>query len=277
MLYDSNLRRVERDGVGLRRLKDIDARELVKIHQAWSESGTSIAHALMAMLRLLFNFGVVFLDDPECKRLSGMMERMRFKMPKPKTARITMEQADAFRKKAHEMGFPSMALAQAFQFDCGLRQKDVAGEWVPTSEPGNSEVVEGNLKWLYGLKWSEIDVQNVSLRHTTSREGKLVEINLRLMPMVNEEMTREWERRQGVMPSNGPLIINERTGLPYHTHQFRRVWREIADAAGIPKDVKNRDTAFSKTGRAVDAGGRSTKKPADPEDELEGQQRGLPH
>ena len=43
----------------------------------------------------------------------------------------------AIVEKAHEMRRDSIALAQAIQFETGLSQKDVIGEWVPESELQN--------------------------------------------------------------------------------------------------------------------------------------------
>jgi hypothetical protein len=84
-------------------------------------------------------------------------------------------------------GWPSIALAQAFQFECTLRQKDVIGELVPLSEPGVSLVVIRNQKWLRGIVWQEID-QNLILKHVTSKKQKLTEVDLKLAPMVIEEL-----------------------------------------------------------------------------------------
>jgi hypothetical protein len=44
------------------------------------------------------------------------------------------------------------------------------------------------------------------------------------------------------LPVSGPIIINELTGWPYTTAEFRRKWRLLADLAGIPKHVTNRDS-----------------------------------
>jgi hypothetical protein len=38
------------------------------------------------------------------------------------------------------------------------------------------------------------------------------------------------------------VIDYEDSKLPYHGHQFRRMWRIIADKAGVPKTVKNMDS-----------------------------------
>jgi hypothetical protein len=82
----------------------------------------------------------------------------------------------------------SMALAQAFQFDGTMRQKDIIGEWVPLDEPGPlSDVISGNEKWVRGIRFEEID-QNLILRHVTSKRDKLLTIDLKQCPMVMKEL-----------------------------------------------------------------------------------------
>jgi hypothetical protein len=156
---------------------------------------------------------------------------MRFKKGDPNVRRITAKQADAIRVKAHKLKMPSMALAQALQFDLKLSQREVAGEWVPLSEPGSSDIVKGDWKWLGGLRWSQIDA-NLVLRHTVN--GKEIAIDLKRAAMVMAELNR-----LGEIPKGGPMIIFESTGLPYEAAQFRRKWRTIATVADVPKSVRN--------------------------------------
>jgi len=79
------------------------------------------------------------------------------------------------------MGRPSIALAQAFQFELMLRQKDVIGEYVPIAEAGISDLQVDGLKWLRGIRWEEIS-EDLVLRHITSKRQKLIEISLRMRP-----------------------------------------------------------------------------------------------
>jgi hypothetical protein len=44
------------------------------------------------------------------------------------------------------------------------------------------------------------------------------------------------------LPASGPVILNEICARPYSTSEFRRKWRKVADAAGLPKEVKNTDS-----------------------------------
>ena len=255
--YSDVLRRIEQetwtadDGVrviGEERLEDIKARTLLRWHEQWSAGGKiAMGHGLMGMLRIIFGFGATILENEECDRLCGVMHKMRFKMPKHRTERMTAEQAIAIRSMARRMGLPSIALAQALQFEVMLRQKDVIGEWVPLNEPGVSDVTYRDQKWLWGIRWSEID-DNLILRHVTSKKQKPIEFDLKLAPMVMEELAL-MERE-----ATGPVIVFEKTGLPYVTFQFRREWRPIADACGIPKTVRNMDSRAGGISEATDAG-----------------------
>ena len=139
---------------------------------------------------------------------------------------------------------PSIALAQAFQFELKFGQGEVIGEWVPQSEPGASDVMNDDEKWLRGIRWSEIDARLI-LRHTVlTRNGeKEIEVDLKRMPMVMEELSKLGKR-----PASGPVVICEWSGIPWTSHEFRRWWRKVADACGIPKTVYNMDSRERRTG-----------------------------
>lgn len=248
--YDALMSLIETEH-GDKLLADLKGRTFSRLHEDWTKDGKiAIAHAKIGMLRTLFSFGATLLEDVDCERLSGVLSKMRFAMPKPRTERLTAAQAIAIRAKARELGRPSIALAQAFQFECMLRQKDVIGEWVPIREPGMSDVQADGLKWLRGIRWEEID-QNMTLRHLTSKRQKMIEINLKNAPMVLEELAISAIYD---LPANGPIIVSEFDGLPWTAPEFRRWWRIVAEAAGVPKTVRNMDSRAGAISEATDAG-----------------------
>lgn len=247
--YDTLLRRITRDH-GLTPVADIKARTVLRWHEDWAEGGKiAMGHGMVGMLRTLFSFGATILDSTDCRNAKVLMHDMRFKMAPPRKERMTADQAVAIRRQAHLMGLHSIALAQAFQFELMLRQKDVIGEWVPQNEKGASDVLAGGQKWLRGIRWSEID-QNLILRHTTSKRGKDIEVNLRLAPMVIEE----FDRLGFPLPTSGPVIISEASGICWTNYEFRRIWRKVAVAAGIPASVYNMDSRAGGISEATDAG-----------------------
>jgi hypothetical protein len=257
---DGKLRQIaERHGD--EELREINARILKGWHKEWSDDGKMLAtgSSFIGQLRALFSFGATLLEDEQCERLCGAMHKLRFRGTKARKVSVTAEQANAIRIKAREyFGWSSIALGQAFQFECTLRQKDVIGEWVPISEPGVSEVMWSNEKWLRGIVWQEIDNQFV-LTHITSKKQKEVIVDLRLAPMVMEELAL----MAGVIPAmltrdmfqaTGPVITNEINALPWSGNEYRRKWRKVADSVGIPKHVKNMDSRSGAISEGITAG-----------------------
>lgn len=231
------------------KIADIRSRQFLRWHEEWVGDGhIAMGHTMVAMLRTVFGFGATILEDAHCARLRGALSGMRFEMGKARVDRLTAAQADAIRAAAHSSGYASIALAQALQFDLMLRQKDVIGEWVPYTEPGTSAVLNRGEKWIRGLRWDEID-GNLILRHVTSKRQKPIEIDLRLAPMVMAELAR-------IPPDNrfGPLVVCEATGRPWRAVTFRMYWRRVAEAAGLPKSVKNMDSRAGGITEATDAG-----------------------
>jgi hypothetical protein len=187
--YESLCRRIELDH-GIENLADLKARSFLRWHEDWGSTGhVAMAHSLMRMLRNLFGFGFTMLEDDQCERLCAILSKMRFKMPAARSERLTAAQAIAIRAQAHAMGLPSIALAQALQFELMLRQKDVIGEWVPNSEPGLSDVTLGQRQV---AAWPTMvrDRPTPVVRHTTSKRQKDIEVDLKNAPMVMEELRR---------------------------------------------------------------------------------------
>lgn len=240
---------------------DLKGRTFHRWHEEFggNEGKIAMAHAMMGMVRTLMTFGMTILENDECARVSAILHKMRFTNSKPRNERLTAEHVDLIRAKAHGEQAGAIALAQAFQFELMLRQKDVIGEWVPLSEPGASEVIDGNSKWLRGIRWTEID-ENLVLTHVTSKRQKEIVVDLSLAPMVMEELRRFIGVRadatitRDMLPAAGPIIVNDRTKFPFAAVTYRTRWRALADGCGIPKSVRNMDSRAGAISEATDAG-----------------------
>jgi hypothetical protein len=251
--HDLTLRRIV-ERYGHIEIADIKTRNLMEWHSEWSDGGQkiSMAHMFVSILRTMFAFGATVLEDRECERLCGVLHHLRFPMGRPRTERLTLAYAEAIIAKAKEVGWYSLALGQALQFDLMLRQKDTIGEWIPLSEPGVSDYVVGEEKWLRGLRWSEIN-DNFILKHNTSKREKDLEVDLKLAPLAMAELNALIEFL-GERPTSGPLLVCEATGVPWRTGEYRRKWRIVADMAGVPKAVRNMDSRAGAISEATDAG-----------------------
>jgi hypothetical protein len=251
--YNSRLNKLIENERGAIKIRDIRSRQVTRWHEEWKgPEGNYISGAsdMVNQLRVVVGFGATLLEDDDCLHLSTLLSKMKFPGHRTRQEAITAEQAGAICAAAHVAGKPSLALAQAFQFECTFRQKDVIGEWVPLSAREGIGLIDGNEKWLRGIRWNEID-DNLILKHVTSKKLKEIVIDLKLAPMVMEELaflapglidpiTRKVNR--SLLPASGPIIICEKTLQPWRAHNFRRGWRMLARACGISDKIKNMDS-----------------------------------
>jgi hypothetical protein len=163
----------------------------------------------------------------------------------------------------YQFDYRSVALAQAFKTELPLTQKDIVGEWIPISEPGMSDEINGDLKWVRGLRWEEID-DDLILRHPTVTKDKgavTLEFDLKKAPLVLEELKRYFDISPGrteKKPASGAVLKSEFSKRPWTADEFRRQWRNIATHAGIPKnlkfmDAKRGDASVQESERPVSA------------------------
>ena len=218
--------------IGERTVISISGLNLKQWHGAWSDGGKHLAAAATcrAVLDAIVSFGVMA-RLAGCSELSVSLRAMKRKLPRSpsRTATITAHEVCSLRAAAHQAGRPSSALAYAMVFETTLRLWDVIGQWLPEE------------RWL-GLRWENIGPDLV-LRYvpskTSAKTGRAVTFPLARAPMVMEELTF-WSP-----PRSGPVIVSERTGLPYTNSYFGHAWRQDRETAGLPKHIWARDLRAS--------------------------------
>lgn len=230
-------------------LSEIKTRTIFEWYSFWSNDGKKVAngHSLIKQLRVLFGYGLTLLEDQQCQRLRVILSTLKFPKGKRREQKLNIDQVNKIRCAAHLIGLHSIAFAQALQFELMLRQKDIIGEWIPVNEPdGISEITHDGLKWLRGLRRSEIDC-NLILRHVTSKKEKEIEVNLTLSPLIVQELPY-------IRFDQDALIICERTNRPWKDFDFRTEWRKLANDCGVPKAVYNMDSRAGAISEAFIAG-----------------------
>lgn len=231
-------------------LSEIIGRDVRGWHREWSGAvGSRSAYACVQTLRRVVSYGCE-LRNADAIELATVLQRTEFTAPKARKIRPTYDQVVALRTAAHEAGRPSIALAVTLQFELGLRQKDVIGEWVrPNPEERErilGAITDGAWVWDWGLTWSHIDAGMILRKPTSKSNGtEIAEHDLRIYADVMAELPA-----RGV----GPLIIDERSGLPWKKAHFSRTFRKIARSAGWPDAVWNMDSRAGAVSEAFEAG-----------------------
>jgi hypothetical protein len=134
--YDEILVKIDR-GLGER---SVHAIKLDDFHRWYAEAKKpklpgqperiTKAHNLMRMLRRLFSYGIMA-ELQGCKRVHEILEQAQFKGAARRRTVLNFGYVQAFITEAIKSNRRSLALGTALQFETGMRQKDVIGEWEP--------------------------------------------------------------------------------------------------------------------------------------------------
>jgi hypothetical protein len=203
-----------------------------------------LAYAVIQMIRILLAYGCEKgLQD--CVKLTKMIEGMEFRkessektIGKPKKkAKVVMNyaQAEAIVLKGIASGTRrrgrSVAIATAAQFEFTISQIDAIGYWMPTRHVVITPdmIVRGDKLWRPGLTFEDfesgiLDLARLKTGHAAQfdvMEYPLFQLALQAIPL--DQRT-------------GPMVTNEK-GDPVRYRVFYGMYRDIADAAGVPKEV----------------------------------------
>lgn len=233
------------ESVGKVPIAAITGRDIRGWHRDWrARFGERSAKACIQTLRRVTSYGAGDLADDRAIRLAGILRQLRFPTPAARTMRPTYDLIVAFRAAARshrQHPRPSMALAITLQYELGLRQRDVIGEWVK----------EGvDRLWGWGLTWDHIDEEWILRKPTSKSNGRKIALHdLKLYPdlLAMLQVTPLDQR-------TGAVVTNEETGRPWEIGHFRRRFRSIANAAGWPPNVWSMDARAASVSEALEAG-----------------------
>jgi integrase len=177
-------------------------RKSVKAFYRSMSATPSKASAVLRVLRLLLAFAV---DEGEIGR--NPAEKMRLKVSAPRDQVWTSEQIEAFVTAANANGRASIGLAA--QLGAGLGQRE--GDCIR-------------------FGWTQYDGACVRLRQR--KTGKLISV-----PTIADLR----QALDAAPRSAATIVVSETTGRPYTEDNFTHLFREIANAAELPRDLQFRD------------------------------------
>jgi hypothetical protein len=219
------------------------------------------AHDTIAMVRTVIYF-MASLRYTDCKQLASELDKAKFEKGGAREQELSYQQAAAFIKKALELGRKNimpfdralrMAIGVAAQFELLLRQMDIIGEWAPAHAkrkipPGIARVDRGAESWIGFFTWEHVAgwrwrMKTSKSKYRSAQDFDLTRYDL-LYPLL--EMVPLEER-------SGAIVKGEH-GLPVRQRSYYNWFREIGDAAGIPREVWNMDARAGGATEAHDAG-----------------------
>lgn len=141
-----------------------------------------------------------------------------------------------------------MAIGVAAQFELLLRQKDIIGDWSPSEAGAKKAIHFGDEMWVGYFTWEKIPGWRWRLKTSKSKYRAAAEFDLSayslLFPLL--EAVPHSER-------TGAIVKGEH-GLPVRERSYRKWFRQIARAAGIPDEVWSMDSRAGGATEADEAG-----------------------
>jgi hypothetical protein len=202
-----------------------------------------LAKAIIQAMRIVLAYGrELGLED--CIALSAMIEGMEFRkendekrsLPKRNKVVMTYGQAEAIVREGLARGTHrgrSVALSVAAQFEFTISQIDAIGYWMPVRgvavHPG--DVVRAGKVWRPGLRFEDFESGILDLARL--KTGRTAQFDVAEYPLFQLALS-------SVPPDarHGPLVTDD-DGDPVRYRVFYGMYRDVADAAGVPKDVWN--------------------------------------
>jgi len=231
----------------VRALTPIDVKAWYRKWRAPTEEGkperVKRAHDAVAAIRMILNFGLALGYD-ECGELALGLSKIRFERSAPREGAMTVDHARAFIRTALKRGDARglmMAIGVATQFETMLRQRDVIGAWTIDSA--------GRENWSGPYRWDNIP--GGILRLKTSKTKAQVEHDLTRLELL-------WPLLQRVPQAERTGAIVKAYGEPIRTRSYRKWFRQIATAAGLPASVWSMDSRAGGITEALEAGAEAT-------------------
>lgn len=245
--YDPSLRLIV-NTVGARQITALKGEDFRRWYRQWGKGGMARkAHGAIRKLRSVLSYGVEQ-KLAGCSAAREILSLIRFATPEARRVKMEYHHAKAICDKAIELGRPSIAITQAIQWDTALRRIHVIGEWLPVQEGDTGGIIRGKTKWR-GLTAADISADRVLTVPVTSKGKAATRHDLSACPLVMGVL------KTTQLPALGPLIVSEKTGIPYRENYYAQDWREIAKAAGVPEDVWSMDARAGAISEAEEATG----------------------
>jgi hypothetical protein len=277
--YKTCLRRIEAT-VGQRLIRNLTRADFKKWYKEWRKPEITIdddgrpvigneridrAHDTIAMVRTVIYF-MGSIGNEECEAVGRRLEKVKFEKGAAREGELTYQHVNSFVRTATELAGKGvipreralyMSIGVTAQFELALREMDVIGEYAPIGAKRRlpNGIVTLDLppaapteQWAGFFTWENIPGWRWRTRTSKSKYRARADFDLTkyslLFPLLEAVPLHE---------RTGAIIKGER-GLPIRARSYYNWFKDIAEVAGIPREVWKMDARAGGATEAFNAG-----------------------
>lgn len=225
--------------------------EMSRIHRAMqAKRAPGDIKAKITQLRAIVRYGVL-IRAPGAREVKEVLSEMRFASAPPRRFVPTREMVERLIQHAIDRGRRSFAMGLMFQWHLALRLGDIRGIWLEGA--GEGGIVREGKRWQDGLTWDMFAPDLSSFEKVISKTARSIPAPTRFA-LANLPELRAMLLATPLERRVGPVIVSERTGLPYTDSGWSGTFRDLAGELGLPREFKALDIRAGAITEAVESG-----------------------
>lgn len=211
----------------------------MEMKMAMEAKGRSVSYVtrLFKQFRAVAAYGRT-LGLPDAARACDVLSGIKLTTPPSRSVYPTRDQVRMIVDQADAWGMQAFACGFLMCFEMNLRAVDIRGQWAPAN--GQGGLVNNGKRWQDGLTWDMITPDLTTLTKVISKTARSMpeayEFDLTQMPEVQQRLAVLRDRS-----AFGPVIVSEKTGLPYTPSGWAQAFRRIRRKLGLPEELKSMD------------------------------------
>jgi hypothetical protein len=206
---------------------------------AMEQKGRTVAYVtrLFRQIKSVAGYGRTLRMDG-ARDAVEVLSGVKLTTPPSSSAYPTRGEVMSVVAEADRRGMNAFACGYLMCFELSLRAVDIRGQWLKTDT--KSGIYRNGEMWQDGLTWDMISPELTTMTKVISKTAKSLPeaytFDLSLLP----EVQRRLADLRGIRPI-GPVIVSERSGLPYTTVSWSQAFRRIRNDIGLRKEITAKD------------------------------------
>lgn len=204
---------------------------------------------IFTMLRTVARYAAFAIRVDGAKEVSETLSAMRISSPAQRQVIASLDDITRIIAASDAAGNLPFSAGLLMQYEFSLRAVDVRGQWVP----GDGAISRNGKHWRDGLTWNMFNRDCTEFTKTISKTAKSLPEPYTFSLLDLPELRERLMLLRPMFPA-GPVIVSERTKLPFDRPGWASAFKRYRRAAGVSEAIKCMDLRASGISEAQSTG-----------------------